>query len=228
MHTCPLIRSPLIDFRTRRHMPVAAGGLTLSFIASTTSTAATITAPSSINAGDLLVLMDTASSVFVSPTTVVPTGFTSISNRTFSSGSAFQRAIFSYKIANGSEDSSSITGMDGNLNDQKIMMQFRGSSAIAAVTPSTVNFTSSDTNPTAQNAAASGGVAPLIVLGGYYTTGGTIDPRTMSPAKDGEANSSVSQYLAYKIYNSSPADVSVDMDDEGSGNAVHAFYLQAA
>ena len=84
---------------------------------------------------------------------------------------------------------------------------------------------STDGNPTAHTVGASAGPAPLIVLGCYETGSGSIDPRTFSPAKDGEITSSQFHYLAYKIHNSAPADVSIDMDDEGIAATLHTMYL---
>jgi hypothetical protein len=50
----------------------------------------------------------------------------------------------------------------------------------------------------------------------------------MSPAKDGEATSGSDCYLAWKIYDASPADVTADMDDEGTVNALASGYLACA
>ena len=50
----------------------------------------------------------------------------------------------------------------------------------------------------------------------------------MSPAKDGEVANGTTPYLAYKVYNSSPANVSVDMDDEGDGNTLQSCYIEVA
>lgn len=202
-----------------------AGGLTLSLQDSATSTATTITAPSSIDSGDLLVLLD-SSVDFSTPSTVIPSGFTSIGNIS----SAQARQIASYKIADGSEDSASLTGMSTSFAEvRKALYQFRGSSAIGSVTVASVNGQATDSNPTSQSVTASGGTPPLIVFGCYGDDGsGSIDPRTFSPAKDGEITPNNRLYLAYKIYNSSPADVSVDMDDEGTQNLLQSFYIECS
>ena len=56
----------------------------------------------------------------------------------------------------------------------------------------------------------------------------------MSPAKDGEIQSDeggiefFDNWLAYKIYNSSPADASVDMDDESSENYLSSFFIECS
>lgn len=221
--------SPFASTRFMRPMPgrtpPAAGGgglTTLSFQADATSTSDTITGPASIAAGDLLVLWDGAHNLSGLPTSVVPTGFTSIVS--FNDGSN-DRAIASYKIADGSEASATITGMNGNISDDKMLYVFRGNQAISSVSALDIASESTAGNPTAQVVNASGGTPPLIVFGCYFVPGAAVDPRTFNPAKDGEITSSTRAYLAYKIYNSSPADVTVDMDDELDTNMLASFYL---
>lgn len=206
--------------------PAAAGGVTTLSQPSgetATSTAQTITGPSGIQAGDLLVLLDRATNVIGTPATVVPSGFTSIVNTT----SANVRQIASYKIADGTEASASLTGMNGDVINAKALYVFRGNVAISAVNVSTPNSEATDGNPASQSVTASGGTPPLIVLG-CYGSSGAVDPRTFSTTKDGEINPSTALYLAYKIYNVSPADTSIDMDDEGVNNILQSFYIECS
>lgn len=55
-----------------------------------------------------------------------------------------------------------------------------------------------------------------------------VDPRSLSPARDSEINLTNYLCFTYKIYNSSPADVAVDMDDDGCMKGLQSLYLQAA
>ncbi len=207
----------------------AAALTSLSFLDSATSTGASVTGPAGILTGDLLVLFDRAIAAgsATPPTTVLPSGFTSISNSPGSNASPNAvRSIVSYKIADGSEASASLTGMNGSTNG-KMLAVFRGDVHVSAVLPSTPNAETTDGNPASQNVAASGGATPLIVVAGYGS-GSAIDPRTFSPAKDAEINSATTRYLAYKIYNSSPADVTVDMDDEGDLNSLQSCFISCS
>jgi len=191
---------------------------------SATSTASTITAPSGIQAGDLIVLLDKAANSFLTaPTAVTPTGFTNASNVT----SAITRQMLSWKKADGTEGGTSITGMNGSANNTKIIYVFRGNIAATTVTPSTVNGQATSAAPTNQNVAASGGTAPLVIVAGYGCASGTIIARGFSPAKDGEIEqaSTGDLWLAYKIYNSSPADVTISMGDFGT-NFLQSMYIQ--
>ena len=195
--------------------------------ASATSTGSTITAPADIVAGDLLVLWDVSSNGSgAAAADVVPTGFTRISADTLTVN--FMRGVLSYKISDGSEASATITGMDGTASDQKQLYVFRGNVPITDHVVSTPNQQATTGNPAAQTVVASAGVAPLVVLGSYGSSG-AVDPRNFTvaavEAKDGEINASTLAYLAYKIYNTSPADVVVDMADEGS-NLLASCYIE--
>ena len=203
---------------------VVATALTVTSVNATTSTLSTITAPATINAGDVLVLFDTALGSGL-PTNVVPSGFTQIVTYT----STEVRNTVSYKIAAGTEDGSTITGMNGDVANDKVMLRIVPSAAVATVTVGSLTSQITDADPTAQNCTASAGVVPLVVCG-WYTADSNISgaTRTFSPAQDAEVNSSVYSYVKYKIYNSSPADTSVDLNDTGFNNAISSFYLQVA
>jgi hypothetical protein len=195
--------------------------------ASSTSAAQTITAPADIIAGDLLVILDRAENVSGTPTSVTPTGFTSI-NALLDAG-GFARQNLSYKIAVGTEGSSTITGMVGTEYTEKAMYVFRGGIPITSVTVGSAAGQGVSTDPTAQVVAASAGTPPLIVIGGYSVYGtGIVDPRTFSTTKNGEINPSTRFYLAYKVYDTSPADTTIDMDDEGAENMLQSCYLAVA
>ena len=183
-----------------------------------------ITAPASIDAGDLLVMLD----YHVKPDGGgLPAGWTQILNLS----GAYVEVTASYLIADGTEDGASITGWTGGLEGGKIIQQFRGDSPASAVTVQDVGSQLTSGNPTAQTITASGGTVPLIAFAGYGSSG-AVSPRTFTPAEDGETSVSnptiVELYLKYKIYNASPANISVDMDDEGFDNALVSFYLEVS
>lgn len=199
---------------------------TLSEQASATSTSSSVTGPASIAEGDLLVLLDRAQSSISVPAKVIPSGFTEIAD---TNDGIYTRQVASYKIADGSEASASLTGMNGAVSNDKALYVFRGDVAITSVNVSTPNAEITSIDPAQQTVSASGGTAPLVVLacyGTYFLY--AISPRTFSPAKDGEINSGTDLYLAYKIYNSSPSDVTVDMDDEGFYNTLQSFYIECS
>jgi hypothetical protein len=208
------------------------------FATATSAGSATITAPANILAGDLIVMIDSGSGGIsgIAPTAVTPTGFTAIST---SITTGAYRACFSYKLAVGTEGGTSITGMapSGGGGMAKIMMVFRGNKPATTLTVGSPAGQATTGNPTAQNCTAGSGVAPLVVLGAYGAwagLSGLVNPRTFSTTKDAEQEITHNAmtddhdlWLAYKIYNSAPADSSIDMDDEGT-NVLMSAYIQMA
>ena len=190
--------------------------------------AGTITAPSGIQAGDLLVLLNSHAATGTT-TAVAPSGWTLAVSQAATNVSM----AISYKIAAGTESGTTVSGMNGGTAVKNlVMLVFRGSKAVSTVTVGSTHTQEVDTDPTAQVCAASGGVAPLIVLGAYSNaaSGTDINPRTFTvggvAAKDGEINSNTDNYLAYKIFNSAPADCTIDMQDHGTQNFLQSCYLQ--
>lgn len=93
----------------------------ISVVGTSSSTSSTITAPSGISAGDLIVLIDMAVKSPGIPTTVTPTGFVlAASNLT-----APVRANISIRVADGTESGTSITGMNGTGANNKAMIVLR-------------------------------------------------------------------------------------------------------
>ena len=206
----------------------ASSALGLAVAASSTSLAQTITAPNGIQAGDLLVLTQYAATAGgPAPTAVTPTGFTNISSAADNGNQA--RGMIDYKIATGSEGGASITGMNGSTDNAKVLVVYRKTPPIVAVTPTDIATEHTTGNPVSQTANASGGAAPLVVIAAFASNG-FVDPRTFSPAADGSVVSSngVEIWQAWKIYNAEPADVTVDMDDEGAFNYLASCYLACA
>jgi len=222
---------PAIVFLAPRGIPVSSR--TLSFVASATSSATSITLPAGIQAGDIIALWDKAASINATPTTIIPTGFTSVGNifnSVPSSLTYLARSIMSYKIASGSEGGASIAGMSSDGIVHKIAMVFRPNFTPSTATPKSVGGEVTVNNPASQTVSASSGTVPLIVFGFYGQTNNAISPRTFSPSEDGEISTSTICFAKYKIYNgaATPANHSVDMDDEGDLNILQSFYLEIA
>jgi hypothetical protein len=192
----------------------------LTFRSSATSTAATITVPNDVVAGDLLVLYDRAVNNFGNPTTVVPSDFSTIRNEAIDTT---VRIICSYKIANGTEAGTNLTGMDGGSSDAKILMVFATNGATSG-SVFDVDFEVTDANPAAQTVNVSGQPTPLVVLA--FIRQQTATGQSFSPTQNGTVGPVNTNTGYYRIYNSSPADVTVDCDDGGNNNSILSFYLQ--
>ena len=189
---------------------------TVSLQSSASSEAATIIGPADIQAGDLLVLWDVAVRSSGVPPAAVPTGFTTIVDQ---NGSIRIRITLSCKIADGSEASATLTGMTANEQINKLLYVFRGNVPISVATPVDPSFVfNSGGNPAPFVINAAGAAVPLVVVAGYFEYGGAVNVRGFSPAKDGEIQlANGDTWLAYKIYNASPADVTL------SGNVINSI-----
>lgn len=192
---------------------------------SATSTATTITAPSGIQTNDFIILLDRATNLSSMPLTAVPSGFTSIVNTT---NTTTVRQLASYKLADGTEGGTSITGMSGDLGAVKVMFVFRGNPAITSANISTPNAEGTDGNPAAQSVTASGATAPVIVFG-CYGSDAAIATRSFTPAKNDELSSTTAVavlWLAFRIDNNLGQDTTIDMDDTGNANILQSFYAE--
>jgi len=194
------------------------GGVSsISVPSSNTSTASTISLPAGILQGDVIIVTAFGGGT-VPPAQGTPTNFTNIfyKNTLNNSGQA------DIKLADGSE-SGSITGMNANVNNWKSLIIVRGDRPIKGYTVSSVNSEATSGNPVLQTVTSGSGVPPLIVVG-VYGANAAVSPRTFSTTADAEISPATNHYLAYKVYNTSPANTNVDQDDEGV-NVLGSFYV---
>lgn len=192
------------------------------FVGSNTSGGSTVTAPSDIRPGDVLALSDRANNSSGIPSTVTPTGWTTPANANFSLTD--HRSMFSYKLADGSEGGTTITGMNGNAGNNKIIAAFRANVPITSISAPAFTGAMTDGNPSAIVLSIAALQTPLLVFG-CYGAGTAVDPRSFTPAADGEITASVFFHMKYKIYNAAPADTTIDMDDESSRQGLLGGYL---
>lgn len=193
----------------------------LSLVGSNTSTnSGSVTAPSGIADGDLLILCD-----FAADSARTPSGFTTAIN-TIAGGVA--RQIVSYKVANGTESGQSLSGMVNNTF-AKVICAFRASKPLnSAAHGGTTSSTSVGTDPASRTINASGGTPPLLVVAAYgaFLPGGDIDPRTFDPPKDGDVGTNTSGrclYLAWKFYGANPQNTTIDFGEPNPGGETYSI-----
>ena len=197
--------------------------LTIAFQTSAHSVASTVTWPT-IAAGDLAVLLDRAVNSSGVPSNVVPTGFTQAGSPLAYSGGII-RTNLNYKILDGSE-SGSLTGMDGSFNEFKILTIFRPNRTINSVTIAGAALQWTDGNPAAQVCSANGQATPLLLFGAATSQGTSAAFSTASPSFDSTITTSDGRGIkGYKVYNSSPADHTIDMNDLGGNNVLSSWYM---
>jgi hypothetical protein len=210
-----------------KHKPAATGVTSLSLHHSNSNTSTSISVPGTLIAGDLIVFAEGAqNSSAPAPADTYESGFTAIASAVSGNGTGAARVSLSCKIATGAEAGGSITGITGSGSfERSCLLIFRPDSPIASMSVASVNNPGADDNdPPAQTVTAASGTPPLVVLG-LYRSSGSVTTRTMSPAKDNEITPVNTFYLAWKVYNSSPADVSVDMGDNGNSNILMSCYI---
>lgn len=206
------------------------GGLRLEFFDDAISDTSTINCPANIIAGDLITLVDFAGSNVTPPADTIPSGFTKIETITLTE----TRQTMSYKIAVGGEGS--LTGIAGLLGTAKALAVFRPSKPIVSVNAvaSTGVITTGD--PAAVVIGAASGTPVLVALAGYglgFNPNPGIDPRSFTPAKDGEVSNLAGGtifelHLAYKIMNRSSqlANIAIDMPSVTGVDASRRAALQ--
>jgi len=204
---------------------------TLFFRSESSSETTTITLPSDIQAGDLLVLCSRSGNPNTTiPPNVTPSGWTEVGTATDTNPSFSGRVKIDVKIALFTDASLVITGITGGDGNDKRCLVFKGDGRMTSVTPQDYAGVIANTAPSNQIANASGGTTPLVVIGTYGRRNGTIATREFTPAEDQEFLDEVndSHYTKFKIYNSSPADTTIDHDETGVGLELQSCYLEVS
>lgn len=196
--------------------------------------AASITIPTTAQAGDLAIVFDRATRLSglgeLTPFPP-PTGWTQvISDPGLNNDAAIQAYA---KILEAGDPGTAITpGDHGSHAQLKTMLVFRQAGGFASFTVRSPQAWEGGGDPPAQTIPASAGVPPLIVLASY---GSANDPASASfvPTADGEIlnghdATTIEQRTRYRVYESAPADTTVDMANDGARNSLMSLYLEVA
>lgn len=198
----------------------AATGLV--FVASATSTGATIVIPSEAAIGDLAFLFDVATDTAIFPSTTTPAGFTP-TNAKYYSTTYYTRVTTCRKKLVSGDPGATLTGMTANYAVSKIILIFRKSPVISTITAYEIVNDAQNTDPAAQSKATQ--TASYVVFGGCFSENSLPSWATVW-YDDSITNGN--QRLAYKIFNSSPAIVSVDIGDSGDANFLVSCSIRTA
>ena len=182
--------------------------------------------PAAAQSGDLAVAFFYASVITGSLPDVIPAGWTGIAgvSRTFLDQT--RRSRHCCKVLTAEDISAgSITGISGST-EAKVMLTFRPNGPISNIIASTWNVEATAANPAAQTVTASGQSVPLIVFGaaGAIQTGAAFS--TASPAFDATVLANSRLRVGYKVYNASPANHTIDMNDLGSDNQLASGFIR--
>jgi len=171
----------------------------------------TITVMSGVRSGDLLVFADVVESEFnsVKPLEIVPSGFTLIMTIVGISSDDMRWSIY-YKIANGTESGTVLTGMTGGSDRRrKQLILFRGNKPISSVTIGSLVSQQNIRVPLSTTITSSGGTTPFIIIafyGSYILTNSSDPNYTFTGETEDETigyqdNSVVVGAIKYKIKN---------------------------
>jgi len=202
----------------------ATAAQTVEFISSaensSTTNTTTVEAPSDIQSGDIIVFSDYVPN-YTSGT--VPSGFTEIVLT--EAGAVDHRT--SYKVADGTEGGTTITGMTGS-DFACILLVFR-----PIFTPSvsfaTWNSEGTDGDPSSQTVTPPTD-KPVLVI---YAAGSRLNMpsfSSQSPAFSGTVSvglsSTANLLIGYSVYSGSAPSHTADVGDSGTRNTFHSGYLQ--
>lgn len=178
--------------------------------------AGNVTFPFGISAGDLIVFADLCRTDGSSIPTTAPSGFSLLSATEefqWSDGDQVGRIVIWYKIAAGSEGSTSHPGAVGteiqHSNTRKIVAVFAATAISASAGGAVANHSTFAFGPIgSQSITAGSGAAPLVVIGTWRAD--DVHPERSMSVSDGEIDAGGGLgYLKYKIYNSSPANIAI-------------------
>lgn len=148
------------------------------------------------------------------------------------SGSGATRLYCAFKILDGSEADQTYYNYNGSPSNKAVLLVFRGDSPIRMASAHDAVGEVLDGDPATQICDAGDGSSPLVVLGVWATgTSGLGDTRVFTPSPDATVGvgSTVTHEVKYKVYNSAPADTTVDIGDWGALiTAMGSFYVEVS
>lgn len=185
----------------------------------------------SILAGDLLIHLALGSAENSDPPSLnTPDGFTSLETASANpGGGAAVRYLLTYKIADGSEDSAAQDAGSPEELVSAIVLQYRPSRPIVAVTLSDSDFEATSGNP---SGIATGAAPYSLWLGAHVGRNSLVSPTiSITPddertdLMDGPADADV--LYKWKVYNppSTAETVTIDQADGGTANMLVGFAI---
>lgn len=206
------------------------GSLTMSFLNYSTSTGSTVAVPTNAVAGDWAILFDLGWSLGGgSISEVTPSGWTNLASGFVSDAveGVSIRLMTSHVTLTAGMIGTSITGMNPGRKC-KIMLVFRPSTSIITKVASSWGNEVTTGNPSAQTVTASGVTTPLVVVAAAGSASGSTAFSTETPSMTNvfiSSSSAVSLRVGYTLYNSSPSNQSIDMNDVNT-NALQSGYVR--
>lgn len=198
-----------------------------SLFATSASSASTVTLPGSIQAGDIILLWQYAYNFSSLPAEVVPAGYTTIINHP----NGVQRNHLAYRIADGSEGGTTITGMAGSTANYKWVQVIRPNTAANSLVGTDTYSTQIAGNPAAKTHTISGyGSDSLVIVATHlWANAQATSANTSSTPASTYTHQNTTQQAFFRFYSSGVSgratSVVVDMNDIGNGNTIQSAVL---
>lgn len=184
-----------------------------------TVSGATIVVPATALAGDLAILFE-ASQGTTNPVAVPNAGWTVMQGTL----GLLVRMQMYFKILVAGDLGATLTGMNADVANFKMILIFRPTRTITAFSVFDTNAQIVATAPTNQTLPVATYTPPILCLA-HMATGNAdlgVTGDSMTPAADGSETNGIHHKVAYKIYNSSPASETVAMGDAGAINGLQS------
>lgn len=193
----------------------------LSVVATATSTTDAVVAPGDVRPGDILVMFDAPDSTGSINTASVPAGFTILVNRPSSGWPT--KVVASFRVCDGSEGGTTISGMNGDETNAKILLQVRGNIRLTGCSVYDLKTAQSNGDPSVSPSvlsALSPASAPIMALGTVHHKGsGGAAFQSQTPAFTSETaigHLRIGQTIYAK--GATVSDQGIDKDDGGTSN----------
>lgn len=183
--------------------------------------ATTIVVPVTAVVGDIAFLFQSSQDSVSAPAAVNPAGWALVQSNT----GLLVRMMCSVKLLVAGDLGATLTGMNANVNNNKMILVFRPSRITSLPQ---VGF---DTNqqitanaPASQSLPAASYTAPILCLSHMCSgnSDGAITGDSMTPAADGSEANGTHHKVSYKIFNTAPANITVAMGDAGAINGLQS------
>lgn len=183
----------------------------------------TITVPGAV--ADIAFLFQFSENAVGAPVTVTPAGWTLMQTNVGVAPSTTVRMSCHMKKLVSADIGAVLTGMNGDVRNDKMIMIFRPNRPIVSLVTEDTNFQIIATVPTDQSLPAASYPPPIIAAAQYVSANAdaAIAGTGFTPAADGAEDNGTHQRVLYKIYNSSPANITVKgQTDAGAVNGLQS------
>lgn len=206
---------------------------TFTFLTSVTgfklSGSASVVVPATVQAGDVLIHANSASSGGAVPASLIPPGFTlDIDSTITASGSSgrAKRVTLAHKLADGSEAGQTYYGMSSS-SASAILAVFRSyTGEFGTLSSGDKHAQIGRGSISPQVVSASGQVLPLIVFGvAAASVSGTLSMSQSDATIPPTFASNTYLILGYKIFNSNPANVTLSMTGGDGEKMLGSLFL---